>query len=68
MGKALLKLNDRAWFSAIMQGSIKNFKVFLEGKKVEYYLFTRRSFKKGGTRYNARGTDNKGQVANFCET
>lgn len=31
MGKALLKLNDRAWFSGMMQGSIKYFKVYLEG-------------------------------------
>lgn len=31
-------------------------------------MITRRSFKKGGTRYNARGMDTKGQVANFCET
>ena len=31
MGKALLKLNDRAWFSALMQGSIKSFNVYLEG-------------------------------------
>lgn len=31
MGKALLKLNDRAWFSAVMQGSIKYFNVYLEG-------------------------------------
>lgn len=31
MGKALLKLNDRAWFSGVIQGSIKYFKVYLEG-------------------------------------
>ena len=31
MGKALLKLNDRAWFGGLMQGSIKYFKVYLEG-------------------------------------
>ena len=29
MGKALLKLNDRAWFSGMIQGSIKYFKVYL---------------------------------------
>jgi hypothetical protein len=31
MGKALLKLNDRAWFSAVIQGSIKYFKAYIEG-------------------------------------
>lgn len=38
------------------------------GKKIEYFLITRRSWKKGGTRYNARGINSKGNVANFCET
>ena len=66
MGKGLLKLNDRAWFSALIQGSIKCFKVFLQGKKIQYFLITRRSYKRGGTRYNSRGMDLKGQVANFC--
>lgn len=28
----------------------------------------RRSWKKGGTRYNSRGIDEKGNVANFCES
>lgn len=31
-------------------------------------LITRRSWAKGGTRFNARGCDGKGNVANFCET
>jgi synaptojanin len=31
-------------------------------------LITRRSWAKGGTRFNARGVDLKGNVANFCET
>lgn len=31
-------------------------------------LLTRRSWTKGGTRYNSRGLDLKGNVANFCET
>ena len=50
----------------MMQGSIKHFKVFLQGKKVDFYLITRRNWKLGGTRYNARGIDNKGHPANFC--
>lgn len=51
-----------------MQGSIKYFKYILQGKQIDYYLITRRSWKKGGTRYNDRGINNKGHVANFCET
>jgi len=31
-------------------------------------LISRRSRKRAGTRYNARGLDDEGNVANFCET
>lgn len=68
MAKKLLHLQERSWFVVLLQGSIRSFKVYLQGKKMEYFLITRRSWKKGGTRYNARGVDNKGNVANFCET
>ena len=75
MAKPLFKLQEKLWFTVLLQGSIKSFKHFLHGnrydnlgKKVEYFLITRRSWKKGGTRYNSRGLNIKGQVANFCET
>ena len=38
------------------------------GRKIIYYLITRRSCKKAQTRYNARGLDDDGNVANFNET
>jgi len=66
MGQQLLQMQDKGWFIGMMQGSIKHFKVFLQGKKVDFYLITRRNWKLGGTRYNARGIDNKGHPANFC--
>ena len=31
-------------------------------------LITRRSWARGGTRFNSRGVDVKGNVANYCET
>ena len=31
-------------------------------------LISRRSHLKSGTRYNARGIDDNGNVGNFCET
>jgi hypothetical protein len=68
MGKGLLKLQEKAWFLVLMQGSIKYFKYILQGKEINYYLITRRSWKKGGTRYNDRGINSYGHVANFCET
>jgi synaptojanin len=51
-----------------MQGSVRSFRAFLQGKRIEYFLITRRSWRMGGTRYNSRGIDVKGHVANFCET
>jgi hypothetical protein len=73
MGEALLKLKDSAWFSAVIQGSIKYFKASIEGiclinkgKQIEYFLFTRRSIKEGGICHFARGLNSKGHVANFC--
>lgn len=55
LSSQLALLQDKGWMIGLMQGSIKYFKVFLEGRKVEYILLTRRSWKIGGTRYNARG-------------
>lgn len=37
-------------------------------KKFQFYLISRRSFMMGGTRYNSRGIDSNGFVANFVET
>lgn len=42
--------------------------MFLEGTKLGYVLVSRRSNKKGGTRYFDRGLNEDGFVANFCET
>ena len=50
----------------ILQVSFERYELEYSGKQIEYYLITRRSWKKGGTRYNARGLTSKGHVANFC--
>jgi len=43
-------------------------RVKLKGKQFEYSLVSRRSCLNAGTRFNARGTDAYGNVANFVET
>jgi len=55
-------------YSFISKGYVGNFKTNLLGRKIQYYLITRRSCKKAATRYNARGLDDDGNVANFNET
>ena len=42
--------------------------MFIQGKKLEYFLISRRSCYKAGTRYNARGLDDEGNVANYVES
>jgi hypothetical protein len=66
MGNCLLKLQEKGWFIVLIQGSVKYFKYILQGKQIDYYLITRRSWRKGGTRYNDRGINDKGHVANYC--
>lgn len=43
--------------NSITKGFVKNFAVYLMGKKLEFYLISRKSCKKAGTRYNARGLE-----------
>jgi hypothetical protein len=38
------------------------------GKEITITLISRRSFAMAGTRYNARGLDENGNVANYVET
>lgn len=43
------------WTIPLLQGYISNFQVYIQGKKLDFYLLARRSCKKAGTRYNSRG-------------
>ncbi|CAL1547866.1 unnamed protein product [Lymnaea stagnalis] len=40
----------------------------VNGKSIDYILISRRSIYRAGTRFNVRGLDLQGQVANFVET
>ena len=55
---------DRVWFVPVIQGF---FSVFNDSH-VSLALISRRSCERAGTRYNCRGIDENGQVANFVET
>ncbi|CAK76155.1 unnamed protein product (macronuclear) [Paramecium tetraurelia] len=59
---------DRKWLTTIIQGFINYFYLYINGKKLDFYLMSRRSSQRAGTRYNARGIDDDGNVANFVET
>ena len=60
------KCNISHWCRPIIQGYIEQFTTTLTThKNITYTLISRRSNKKQGTRYFARGIDDKGNVANF---
>ncbi|CAD8156041.1 unnamed protein product [Paramecium octaurelia] len=59
---------DRKWLTNIIQGFINYFNLYINGKKLDFYLMSRRSSQRAGTRYNVRGIDDNGNVANFVET
>jgi hypothetical protein len=58
---------SRVWALALIQGYIGYFSTFIAGKKLDFYLLARRSSFRGGTRYLARGIDDRADVANFVE-
>ena len=47
---------------------IQGYVAFIEEKDFKFVLISRRSYLMGGTRYNNRGIDNNGHVANYVET
>ncbi|KAH0483056.1 MAG: uncharacterized protein KVP18_003339 [Porospora cf. gigantea A] len=59
---------DLNWLVPITQGSVSSLFVEHPLHSVEMILICRRSMRRGGTRYNHRGIDDEGHVANFCET
>lgn len=63
--KSLLpEVSESNYFVPFIQGYVGQVKTL----KGEFLLISRRSFIMGGTRYNARGIDNNGFVANFVES
>ncbi|CAK85906.1 unnamed protein product (macronuclear) [Paramecium tetraurelia] len=52
----------------IIQGFMDSYSVYLEGKRVQVALITKRSLKAPGTRLAQTGVQKDGNVANFVET
>ena len=59
---------DYTFITPIICGYIDMFNYEINKKKIQYILITRRSQNYAGTRYNTRGINDDGNVANFCET
>lgn len=52
----------------IMHGFVSVTDCSIKGRSFRYTLISRRSCHRAGTRYNIRGIDTDGQIANFVET
>lgn len=52
----------------VIQGCVQLRKCKLEEKNFEFILISRRSCRRCGLRYQMRGVDDEGDVANFVET
>ncbi|KAI8909014.1 SacI homology domain-containing protein, partial [Gorgonomyces haynaldii] len=52
----------------VIQGFVGLRSVMVRGSKWHFYIISRMGSNRAGTRFNARGIDDDGQVANFVET
>lgn len=59
---------DASWIVPVIQGYIDYKAVIIDGKQLELVLISRRRYAMAGTRFNARGLDDEGNVANFVES
>lgn len=56
------------WLIKIMCGSIEIRTVYIGSKQAKTAIISRLSCERAGTRFNVRGTNDEGHVANFVET
>ena len=59
---------DYTFIMPIICGYVGMFEAIVEEKRMQFILITRRSQNYAGTRYNTRGINDDGNVANFCES
>lgn len=56
------------WLTPVIQGFVGIIEDEVKGRKLKLILISRRRYKRAGTRFNARGIDDGGNVANMVET
>ena len=59
---------DYLFITPIICGYIGMFDYSINNQQIQFILITRRSQNFAGTRYNTRGINDDGNVANYCET
>jgi hypothetical protein len=64
----LIEENLTKYILPIIRGYVEIFKTSLNEKDVIFGMISRIGWKRSGTRFNTRGSDVEGNVANFVET
>ncbi|CCH41078.1 hypothetical protein BN7_615 [Wickerhamomyces ciferrii] len=62
------KLDDEGFLTTVIRGFAETFDAYLGREQVAMTVISRQSWKRAGTRFNSRGIDDEGNVANFVET
>lgn len=61
-------LDREGFLTTVIRGFAETFTTYIKRLKVGLTVISKQSWKRAGTRYNARGIDDDGNVANFVET
>lgn len=61
-------VNCDDWLLRLMCGGVEIRTIYAGHKQAKACIFSRLSSERAGTRFNVRGTNDDGQVANFVET
>lgn len=61
-------LDEEGFLTTVIRGFAETFVTYIKKLKVALTVISKQSWKRAGTRFNARGVDDEGNVANFVET
>lgn len=61
-------LDDEGFLTTVIRGFAETFITYVKKVKVAMTIISKQSWKRAGTRFNARGVDDEANVANFVET
>ena len=61
-------LDHEGFLTTVIRGFAETFITYIKRLKISLTVISKQSWKRAGTRFNARGIDDEGNVANFVET
>ena len=64
----LIEKSLHSWILPVMQGFVQIEQCSMEDQLFDFILISRRSKERAGMRYQRRGVNDQGEVANFVET